>query len=240
VVIKFDVSSIPAGVTVTSAGLSFYCFQDDYPATGVLFDLFRLTRPWVETEVTWYNSDADSFWDNAGGDYYPVYIDQKQMDVDVTGTWQAFDVTTGIQKFVSEPDSNFGLLLSRGVGSDDLYFYTSESLHDSLRPKLTVSYTADTISITDRWDLPPAYPAGVLSIRQQNDGISFSVRLPEGEGFGLSVYDITGRKTWSYIGFSRHEDVVWLDAGGVPESGFYLVILSSGRLKIKKNFIIQP
>lgn len=65
-IIKFDLSSIPAGSTVLWSRLGLYC-NGDVSSNARTFRVFRLLLSWVLAQVTWNaRSVADGNWNTAG------------------------------------------------------------------------------------------------------------------------------------------------------------------------------
>ena len=58
--VRFDVSSIPAGSTVTNADLRLCFSSNPGGAQGRIHELRRLTSDWTETGVTWNNEPSVS------------------------------------------------------------------------------------------------------------------------------------------------------------------------------------
>ncbi len=76
VFIKFDLSSVPAGSTVTGSSLRLYLYQGEAHVGGVNLMASRVTGGWTEGGITWNNKPG---WDSSfattsvgvtAGDYY--------------------------------------------------------------------------------------------------------------------------------------------------------------------------
>ena len=238
--IRFDLSSIPQGVTIPDARLSLYAYQDAYPEVGAFLDILKFSGAWDEQQVTWYQADSLTPWLNEGGDYDIHPVSQTQINPLATNAWVEFQVASAVQAFISGTSVNHGLMVRQGLDTDELHFYSSEYSVDSLRPKLTISYTTDTNRITDTWKIPDMPKGEVFIAVKENDGISFSVKLPEGEGYRLVVYSVNGMKTWSYAGSGGNDKVFWSFPDGTVKSGIYLGVFARKDLKITKSIIIQP
>jgi hypothetical protein len=128
--LEFDLSSVPSGVTVTSATLSLY--QNTTPSTGTTYDVFRVTSAWNESTVT-YNT-APTFNGTA----------VASMTADGTLGYKDWDVTSLVQGWLSGSFSNFGMWIEevpvQGTGS--AYFYSSDTSFPSSHPTLSIQYSA--------------------------------------------------------------------------------------------------
>jgi len=132
--IKFDLSSIPANATVTSATLYLYS-QDN--KTGQLTSLYRVTSNWNENTATW------STWGLPGGDfdsgssYFTFIPDQNNCML-------TMDITNLVQAWVNGTYSNYGLMLY-STGPNHIIKYSSkEDGTASKQPKLNIVYSFPT------------------------------------------------------------------------------------------------
>lgn len=67
--LRFDISSLPAGATITTATLRLWCLNAQGGGGDAI--LSRCTRPadWLEDEVTWNEYSSGNSWTNAGSDF---------------------------------------------------------------------------------------------------------------------------------------------------------------------------
>jgi hypothetical protein len=145
--IKFDLSSIPAGVTINSAVLSLYA-TTDLSSNARTFRVFRQLRAWVESQATWNIYSTGNNWATAGGF---GATDCEQTDI---GT-RAFTATETLNEFkdftltASEVQemitgggfTNNGFLIKADTETDDQYLFAgSGNATASLRPKLVIDY----------------------------------------------------------------------------------------------------
>ncbi|HFD40055.1 MAG TPA: DNRLRE domain-containing protein, partial [Anaerolineae bacterium] len=126
VLLRFDLSSIPAGSIIDSADLGLD-LQDVGTGT-VPVGLRRVTNSWVENEVTWNSQPAVD----------GVYV---TTTVGLTTGWYTWTVTNLVQQWVYTPTTypNYGLQL-RGPAGD--YEKTFSSREGSQPPRLRVGYFA--------------------------------------------------------------------------------------------------
>lgn len=138
--LKFDVSSIPAGSVVSSAVFSLYC-NYAYVTTSYQFDLHEITANWAEGTVTWANQPAYDA--SAAG----------STNVSVIGAWYSWTITTLVAEWIAGTTANYGLIIknnNEGTAETEKHFHSSDYVVDtSLRPKLVITYNAPpTIGLT--------------------------------------------------------------------------------------------
>jgi hypothetical protein len=69
-ILKFDLSSIPAGSPVVSATMGLYLTQGS--GSSVLTDVHRVTASWAHDSTTWNERQTGVSWTTPGGDYDPT------------------------------------------------------------------------------------------------------------------------------------------------------------------------
>jgi len=132
--LKFDVSSIPAGATIASADLNLYY----YAAAGIDGDpldisVYRTTVDWTEGSLTW--SKAQNY---ASPPYDTVTI------IKGSGAgYKAWDITSLVQNWVDGTYNNYGVLLRAPTQSGSSIYRTFRSKeYGSYAPELEVTYIA--------------------------------------------------------------------------------------------------
>ena len=148
--LKFDLSAIPAGSTVTAATLSLY--QETSGSVGSsppnpVYNLHRVTRAWVEGTkqgtgtadgATWNSSDGSGAWTTPGGDFDPAVAASAPANENID--WKTWDVGGLVTDWVNGANPNHGMLLN-GVGAiSTLGFASSDNGTAANRPKLEVSF----------------------------------------------------------------------------------------------------
>ncbi len=66
VLMRFDLSAIPAGATITNATIELYV---DSQQNNAYYNLFRIGNPWDEMQATWTQRFTGTNWVTEGGDY---------------------------------------------------------------------------------------------------------------------------------------------------------------------------
>lgn len=137
--IEFDLSSV-VNLDISSATLSlFHGYSSDHGGT---YDLHENLDPWSESTVTWNNSPSFS-----SSPVATTTIPDNLVDV-----WRDWDITSSVDKWLTDPSSNFGLRLMREdhIGPS-AYFASSDvgnpdpsswfvGLGSEYAPKLTIDY----------------------------------------------------------------------------------------------------
>lgn len=163
--VRFDLSSIPVGSTITSAMLRMNMSQGG--AGSVAISVHRALGDWGEGnsnagsggggggaasqtgDATWihtfYNTNV---WASAGGDF--AVDPTATVNVSALGfyTWFSEDLGRNVQDWLNAPSTNFGWLLlgPEGVNGTARRFDTRENSVAENRPTLIVEYTIPTPS----------------------------------------------------------------------------------------------
>jgi hypothetical protein len=160
--IKFDVSGIPAGSTITSVTLSLY--NESTSASTKNFAVHAIlaaNSTWSETGAVWNYATGTTRWagdtDNNGGtnagcsvsgtDYNSTacgtvtYTGNSVADTENTGTISAATV----QAWVG--GANYGLIVLP-TGTSGFYWRTSDN-SQATGPKLTIVYTESSIAVAE-------------------------------------------------------------------------------------------
>ncbi len=184
-VMKFDLSSIPSGVTIIGATLEIYKYGNysGYTKSDV-YEVYKATKEWDENGASWIKSTSSVNWDIYGGDYESTALSSFSYSGSYNG-WFDFSVTSAIKDFIDNPSINYGLivLVPGGVDSvndnqtkdQETYFHSSEASDESLRPKLTVTYDPGTSTM-------------------QND-----IKIVIPENCKVTIINMQGRKVASFM-----------------------------------------
>jgi len=142
ILVKFDLSSIPANATINSANLTL--FMTTAPSNNRTYNAHRMTRDWTESQVTWNIAQTGTNWTTAGGDYNGTATTST-----TTGTTNNVSLTWNIQADVQawvNGTSNYGTLIKDGTESSatarTATFASEENATSANRPQLVIDYTA--------------------------------------------------------------------------------------------------
>ncbi len=153
IVMKFDLSSIPAGATISSATLNLNLFSvDTFPVDSTY------TMPVQQivhfnpdlTQASGYRYDGVHTWTPNTCCRFPGYLAQADIlapvdspHVNRTLGWKQWNVTSIVQGWFANSASNLGLLLNsdRSKARDHWrFFYSTRNANSALWPYLSVTY----------------------------------------------------------------------------------------------------
>ena len=120
--LKFDLSSIPAGTKIKSAKLNlyyYYYYINDGDPVGDPFDVYRITDDWDETTTTWNNQPG----------YDPTLISSINCPEDFN--WIQWDVTSCVQDFVDGTETNYGWqIIDTATSHNHMTYFRSKDYTD--------------------------------------------------------------------------------------------------------------
>jgi hypothetical protein len=135
--VRFDLSSIPAGAEIVEARLHVYFLRSCYfqgHSQARTVTIYRTKSSWSEGTVTWQGRPgyAESYgWASVG-------VTESSLG------WHSMDVTNLVRKWVDGTSSNFGLTIRAPEGSGDDFIrfgvVASESSGTAYDPYLEVEY----------------------------------------------------------------------------------------------------
>lgn len=141
--IRFDLEGyIPTNAHILSAKLSLFAWSRR-TLYGMRVSAFGVLRPWDEATATW-NSTGYEAWTTSGCE--AIGSDRESTLLASTfvyfiNKFYDWDVTPFVQRWVSEPWTNHGILLLGQNVNQEIRFRSSEWPVLQQRPKLTVIYT---------------------------------------------------------------------------------------------------
>jgi hypothetical protein len=155
--LHFDLAGyIPANAIVSAARLELYAYNRGVSGVGTAVGAYEILRPWAEAAATWNDAAPDEAWQvpgcNASGDRSsdPAAVTTFRY----TNQWQVWEgdqLTQLVQRWVSSPSTNSGVLLAPLAGSPRQWWtlHSAQSVRDpGQRPRLHVTF-----------QVPPPTPA---------------------------------------------------------------------------------
>jgi len=171
VLIKFDLSIIPNGSTITNAKMSLYtskitescCTPGVMMAQGTKY-VYQSSTPWSENSVNWTNQPTSST---------SIAATCTKTAVKV---WEDYDVTNSIKTMFSNPNSNYGFVVKCAENAEfGIMMMSSQYNTDkTFRPKLTVTYEPKSNIIQHKIEnrIIPAKEYNILVFNVQGKQIS--------------------------------------------------------------------
>jgi len=153
-VLGFDIASLPAGASVTTATVSLWVIDPDPSAVTVRL----MTSSWTEDGATWQNT-TNSFSSTVEASFTP----------NIEKTFRTFDITSLVRKWLDGTHPNHGIMLVASSTGGEATFASREAQTASTRPCMSVTYSLAGASANNR-----------LEIRHDGSGVhcaneSFSV-----------------------------------------------------------------
>jgi hypothetical protein len=225
VILRFDLSTLPAGVIVDAASLELFLTYAA-GATSQPLAVWYVTSAWTETGVTWNN--------------FPTVDTQLAltwtMD-DVSGQYKSRDITAWAQYWYSHPSENWGVFVRRPTNNSSYFQRVFESKdHNEWMPCLVVQYhvpETPTLTPTATHVIPtatatpsptatltPACPDLLLNGDFESGGLppwqsSGAAALGPGRssrfGASLVAQGAASAALWQTVSLPAQADPAWLD-----------------------------
>ncbi len=140
--LRFELTSIPAGSTVVAAKL--YVWAMGWSGANLSIGAYAILRDAKYGEATWSQASAGNPWGLAGcNDLVTDRRGTAESTLTTAGVrkWYAFDLGSLVQEWVSGSLANEGVLLRQSVPSDrSILFASAENYTVANRPQLVVTY----------------------------------------------------------------------------------------------------
>lgn len=138
VAMRFDLSTIPAGATVTAAVLDIWTDFDP----GGASTQYALAQSWVESEATWDSRSSGTAWTTAGaGPPSRGATAVSTLPANAANTEYMANISLAtVQGWVTLPATNFGIAFVTS-DADGTRWSTHENATAAHRPVLRVTHT---------------------------------------------------------------------------------------------------
>jgi hypothetical protein len=148
-IIKWDLSVIPPNATIKDATLSLYMYgysgsggDDNYEISAHKI----VNHDPIISSCTWNTFDGVSSWTGgADGGTQDLAEPEATTVVDKTVGYKNWNITQMVQEWISQPATNFGLLLdsdTSAANDSNRLFSSTEHSDPAQRPKLTIIHRA--------------------------------------------------------------------------------------------------
>ncbi|HZN94189.1 MAG TPA: DNRLRE domain-containing protein, partial [Myxococcales bacterium] len=209
--LRFDLSSIPAGATVTAVDLIFRVTN-----TSVAYPIYELRKDFLASQATWNQARSGTSWEQPGA------AGTTDRGTAVLGTFAPSTGTTpftytlsftaagvaAVQGWVSTPASNHGMIISNPTPSNGGNVSSSDDPTPANRPAMRVSYTSGGTPFTLTFQngvSPSATYAGAQDTVIGNgpnpnlEGLDLYVDGFESDAATLIRFDVSGIPSWSTV-----------------------------------------
>ena len=141
-IMKWDISSIPGGSTITSATLRLHVTQ----GSGQTYNIYEMKRDWVAGEVDWTRFAVGQPWMSPGaqGGSDRGFTSLGVVNLNDTGFYSIPLNEAGltlVQSWLDTPSTNHGLIIFGGTNENDFNFDSNEAVTFDFHPELIISYT---------------------------------------------------------------------------------------------------
>lgn len=149
VLIRFEVSSLPANAVIEEATLGLYVSNYGQRTEPITTGAYPVLRSWDEMEATWNKATDAEDWGAPGCNHLTTDRDATPLDeamIFERDDWPTWSVTTAVQQWVNDPVSNRGLLI-RQIGQEiggEFDIRESEYPGVQVHPYLLVAYSLAT------------------------------------------------------------------------------------------------
>ena len=154
ILLRFDLSSLPDGIQVTSAKLQIYNYRNDSGGATMVFNVYKAdAKAWTgDSTTTFFEYSAGNAWAEKGmkpnDDYTDRVLDSFTATTTTDPTFVELDVTEAVQEGVEKDTPKVELMLMRNDGDSSVggglenYIYIRSSTYTDAqqRPKLVVTY----------------------------------------------------------------------------------------------------
>jgi len=196
--IRFQMPSLPADITITQAVLRLYVAYASTPAYPMQVRLFRIHKMWLESDVTWREAVMAQPWELPGCDHVPLDragTPSAQGQMDSAGQWLAFDLTSDVTAWRNDPTANHGVILI-GAGDHTIQYNLASSEYPQLsyRPELCITYLEATPTPTVTPTGTPTHTPTPTRTFTPTPTVTTTPTRNAGDIYGMVWHDINGNR----------------------------------------------
>jgi hypothetical protein len=165
--LRVELGSLDKNMTISSAELQLFSPSQPRPGSGVV-EVYKMTKPWADSEATWFNAEKNTKWSKAGGDFLSASVTTVPYGTQ-TNVWHKFDITKAVRDFAANPATNYGVMLKLDPAMLTVTYVSSQGSQDK-RPKLVIAYSTAGVVFSH-------FNAGSTSrvnVEQVGSGINFA------------------------------------------------------------------
>jgi hypothetical protein len=189
-ILKFDISSIPAHTTITSATLSLYSyFPTNTKGSTGFYGVYPLTRDWIDSQVNWNVAKTGVNWTTAGGDFLPTPDATSPKQPPTAMVWYPFDVMARVQSWLNGTSTNYGWVIkctNENLHNQD-YFYQADTAN--------APYTGRSWWSATCWTQSPATSAATGRSTWSTCSTWWTASAPSAEPTAITILAATSTQT---------------------------------------------
>ena len=242
--IKWDLSSIPSGASITSAEITFF----NYTVSSDEYEIYEVTKDWVDSEATWMIAKTGQNWEIAGAKGSSDHGSTVLGTINMSGSWstQTYPLNSDgvalIQSWIDGTKTNYGFIIQDYTNTSRGQFHKEADSDVNKRPKLTLTGT-NLRSAKVKLDMESVQTIVKLYPNPTSSNAGLYVELTGFENeteATISIMDISGRIAYSTN--VQTQDIasqrVSISLDGVS-SGMYMVIVRSNNKMINQRLIVK-
>jgi hypothetical protein len=203
----WDISSIPAGSTISSASITVNVQNVTDATPG--FNLYDMTRAWTEgtgngsatgNGATWNTYDGSNAWPGGAGgagaaDRGTTAL--ANLAATSTGSYQVSLNAAGLtvlESWANTPANNKGLMIHAGTEDNGMDISSREAVTVTARPKLTIAYCASgtaptivTAGTLTTFQTEPGTPSGYQTYTVSGANLTADIHVQAPAGFEIAT-----------------------------------------------------
>jgi len=226
--VKFDLTQIAPGTEIDKATMKMWV--EGQPRTGTAdANVYHASKEWNEMEATWFKANSSDWWNDEGGDRDNAIVSTCPIPNNATNKWEEWDVTSSIQEFINNPESNLGFHFFMSVTMVTVEYTSSESNNKQNRPMLILE-TATAIN---------ANKQSIVNdqIRLTKMAGSYQLFVPFAGASSVKVYDVKGTQLAQ---FTTSQTAKWHALPDGLKPGVHILrINNNGKSFVKKLWLVK-